>query len=88
MALIASILIRLLSLYKIAVIAYCVCSWLHVSVGSAVRFLHQLVEPALIPARRLLYRLLPRQYMILDWSPIVVFLVIGLVKSVIRGLFL
>ena len=58
------------------------------AMNGLVRLIHRLVEPALIPVRRLLYSRMPRQWMVLDWSPAALWLLISIVQSLIRGLFL
>ncbi len=85
---IALLLVRLLSLYQLCVLVYVLLSWLNMPMNGLVRLIHRLVEPALIPVRRLLYSRLPRQWMVLDWSPAALWLLISIAQSLIRGLFL
>lgn len=43
-------------------------------------------EPMLIPARRVLSRFVPSRYMILDFSPILVWVVLGIARNVLGWL--
>lgn len=43
-------------------------------------------EPMLIPARQLLGRILPTRFMILDWSPIVVWVALGITRNLLGWL--
>lgn len=43
-------------------------------------------EPLLVPARRLLGRVLPSRFMILDWSPLVVWVALGLGRNLLGWL--
>ena len=43
-------------------------------------------EPLLIPARRLLGRLLPSRFMILDWSPLLVWVALGISRNLLGWL--
>lgn len=78
----------LLELYKLALIAYVVLAWLHVPANRWTELLRRVVEPALNPVRVFLRRKLPAQWQIIDWSPVALWLLIGVVQLVIRLLLL
>ena len=88
MAYFAMLLIRLLELYQLLVLAYVILSWFNAPMGGLVRLVHKLVEPALIPVRRLMYRFLSRRWTPFDWSPLILWILISLAQTVLRGLFL
>ena len=69
-----------------AVLVYVVLTYVRISHPTANRIRQALAlvcEPMLIPARRLLGRFLPAKYMILDWSPLVVWVVLGIARNVL-----
>lgn len=77
----------LLTLYIYVIIAYAIMSWLiafnvintrHPLVGATWQFLYAITEPALAPIRRMLPNLGG-----IDVSPIIVWLIIIFIKSVI-----
>ena len=73
----------LLDVYKLAVIAYCVISLMGVNANKWTELLRSIVEPLLIPIRKLLAQHLPRQWQIIDWSPVVLILLVSLVQWVL-----
>ena len=74
----------LLSLYKLAVIAYVAISWLRLPANKWTELLRLLVEPVLTPIRRLLVRRLPSNWQMLDWSPAALLLLLEILGSVLR----
>lgn len=74
----------LLELYKLAILAYIALSWLRIPANRWTVLLGRAVEPVVGPVRRFLRSRLPAQWQILDWSALVVYLLIGLVQSFLR----
>ena len=79
-----SLLNTALSLYRFAVIAYVVISWLRIPANQRTELLRRLVEPVLMPIRRILVRRLPSNWQMLDWSPAVLLLLLEIVASLLR----
>ena len=73
----------LLDVYKLAVIAYCVISLMGISANKWTELLRSVIEPLLTPIRKLLAQHLPRQWQILDWSPVALILLVSLVQWVL-----
>ena len=83
MGIIFSILAQLVGLYTFVLLARILISWIPNMdpYHPIVRMLHQVTEPVLDPARRLI----PPLGMI-DISPIVVFIALGILQDVLRQL--
>lgn len=77
------LLYGLLNVYQFMVLVYALLSWIPVPANRATGLLQSAVEPALQPIRRLLARWLPVRYQRLDWSPLVLMLLIQVVKWVL-----
>ena len=73
----------LLNVYKLAVIAYCVISLMGISANKWTELLRSIVEPLLMPIRKLLAQHLPTAWQIVDWSPVVLILLVSLVQWVL-----
>ncbi len=71
-------------LYKLALIAYVVLSFLHIPANRWTEMLRRIIEPALSPVRVFLHRVLPPNWMrTFDWSPVALYLLISLVQTVL-----
>lgn len=80
-----------LSLFDLALLIYVVLSWVRPAANRWTELLRRIVEPVLTPIRRFLVAKLPGRWMIMDWSPVVAWLLIGIIRRVvvmILGLFL
>ena len=75
----------LLELYKLALLAYVVLSWLRIPTNRWTVLLQRVVEPVVGPVRRFLRARLPMQWQMFDWSVLVVYLLIGVAQSLLRG---
>ena len=75
----------LLELYKLALLAYVVLSWLRIPANRWTVLLQRIVEPVVGPVRRFLRAKLPAQWQMFDWSVLVVYLLIGLLQSFLRS---
>ena len=69
----------LLNVYKLLVIAYCVISLMGISANKWTELLRSVVEPLLLPIRKLLAQYLPKAWQIIDWSPGVLSILVSLV---------
>ena len=70
----------LLNVYKLAIMAYVVLGWLRIPANRWTEWLRAIVEPLLNPLRTLLYRLIPRKWMFFDYSPLALYLLVGVVQ--------
>ena len=75
----------LLELYKLALLAYVVLSWLRIPANRWTVMLQRIVEPVVGPVRKFLRAKLPMQWQMFDWSVLVVYLLIGVVQSFLRS---
>ena len=73
----------LLNVYKLLVIAYCVISLMGIAANKWTELLRSVVEPLLLPIRKLLAQYLPRTWQIVDWSPVALILLVSLVQWVL-----
>jgi len=74
----------LLGFMELAILARVLLSWLPISrSGQLVRLLYAITEPILAPIRAMLERSSFGRYMMLDFSPIVAFIIIRLIESII-----
>lgn len=74
------IILRLLELYELVLLARCVCSFIFMGTYNAFyMFLIKITEPVLRPVRDLLSRT-PLGGMPLDFSPVAVMLLIGVLE--------
>lgn len=70
----------LLDVYKLLIIAYCILSVIGISANRWTELLRSVIEPFLVPIRRLLAQKLPASWRILDWSPAVLFIVVTIIR--------
>lgn len=70
----------LLDVYKLLIIVYCVINVLNISANKWTELLRSIMEPLLVPIRKLLAQYLPRNWQILDWSPAVLFILVTIVQ--------
>jgi len=76
-------------LADMALLVYVVLTYVRTSNPTVNRIRQTLAlvcEPMLIPARQLLGKILPAKFMILDWSPLVVWVVLGIARNVLGWL--
>ena len=73
----------LLNVYKLLVIAYCVISLMGISANKWTELLRSVVEPLLLPIRKLLAQCLPKAWQIIDWSPVVLIILVSLVQWIL-----
>ena len=81
--------VRILELMEIAIFIRVIVSWLPMSRDNQfIRVLYQITEPVLAPIRGLIERSsLGKGMMMIDFSPIIAFLLIGFLKSMLARMF-
>lgn len=77
-----------MSLYSLALLVYVLLSWLHPIRNKWTELLRAVVEVLLTPVRRLVTQYLPKRWQVLDWSPVAVWLLLGVVRSMLKWLLL
>lgn len=86
---IATILLYVLQIVKLLVIVRCILSWLPLEGNRIVEFIYRVTEPILSPIRALLERMMGGRTLMLDLSPIILFLLIQvLLEPLIYMIFL
>lgn len=76
------ILGKLISLYEIALLIRIVLSWVpHNPYNQAVQFLYKITDPVLNPVRKLI-----PPFRGIDFSPVIVFVGLGLAKRIVGGM--
>ena len=74
---------KLISLYEIALLIRIVLSWVpHNPYNQAVQFLYKITDPVLNPVRKLI-----PPFRDIDFSPVIVFIGLGVVKRMVGGMF-
>lgn len=77
------LLVKLISLYEIALIIRIVLSWIpHNPYNQAVRFLYKITDPVLNPVRKII-----PPFRGIDFSPVLVFIGCGILKRIVAGMF-
>lgn len=69
-----------LNLYKLLVIVYFILRLLKVPANKWISLMGSIIEPVLNPIRKFLYQHLPKNWQIIDWSPVALFLLINIVQ--------
>jgi len=74
-------------LYKLALIAYVVISWLRIPANRWTELLRRIIEPVLNPVRVFMHRALPSNWMrTFDWSAVALYFLISIAQSILGGL--
>ena len=81
-ALIAAILSRLLDAVKLLIIIRCIISWIPNFYNSFTEVIYKITDPVLRPVQNVMSRLMNGQMMI-DFSPIIVFVLIEFVQRLL-----
>ncbi len=68
-------------LFEIALLIYVVLSFVKPAQSAATQWLNRIVEPVLVPLRRLLAKYLPEQWRQVDWSPVAALILVWLVEK-------
>lgn len=75
-----------LRLYRLALIAYVILSWIRIPANQWTELLRRVIEPVLQPVRVFLRRKVPDKYMVVDWSPLALWLLIEVADILLRVL--
>lgn len=87
--LLSSAVLWVLEFIKIVIFVRIIISWLPISKDNRfMRFLYDITEPFLAPIRGIIERSAIGKNMMVDFSPIVAYMIIWLVESVIRSTFI
>ncbi|MCX8129971.1 MAG: YggT family protein [Clostridia bacterium] len=79
----------LLMIIEYAILARVIISWVPVPKDNQfIRLLYQVTEPVLAPIRGLIERSAMGRNMMIDFSPIIAFILINIVRNVIRRMLL
>ena len=70
----------LLDVYKLLIVAYCILSVIGIPANRWTELLRSVIEPFLASIRRFLAQKLPASWRMLDWSPVVLFLAVTILK--------
>ncbi|MCF6157458.1 MAG: YggT family protein [wastewater metagenome] len=74
---------KIISLYEIALLIRIVLSWVpHNPYNQAVQFLYKITDPVLNPVRKLI-----PPFRGIDFSPVIVFVGLGILKRIVVSLF-
>lgn len=75
----------ILQIMEYAILGRVIVSWLPISRDNQfIHLLYQLTEPILAPIRRLIERSAVGRNIMIDFSPLIAFLLIGLMRDLIR----
>jgi YggT family protein len=75
----------LLNFVQMVIFSRIIISWLPIPKDNPIiRLIYQITEPILAPIRGMIERSAFGKNMMIDFSPIIVFLLIGFVRSIIR----
>ncbi len=87
--LLARAFVFVLELLELAILVRVILSWIPMSKDNQIiRLIYQITEPILSPIRGLIERsFLGRGGMMLDFSPIIAFILIGVVRSIVARVF-
>lgn len=77
---------KLLDLVKLLLVIRCIISWIPNFRNGFTDLLYKITDPILLPAQKLLYSLMKGSYMMVDFSPIIVYFLIGLVQRLLYGI--
>lgn len=80
MSILLGLIKGLLDVYKLLIVAYCILSAIGIPANRWTELLRSVIEPFLKPIRKLLAQKLPASWRMLDWSPVVLFLVVTILK--------
>jgi len=75
-----------LRLYRLALIVYVILSWIRIPANQWTELLRRVIEPVLQPVRVFLRRKVPDKYMVVDWSPLALWLLIEVADILLRVL--
>lgn len=77
----------IISLYELVLLVYVILSWVRPAANQFTEIIRRLVEPALMPIRRILSAHLPMRWQFIDWSVLVLWLLIGVAQRILSIFF-
>lgn len=82
-------IIKLIEIIELLILARVFLSWVpNMRDNQIVRFIYQITEPLLAPVRSMIERSSFGRNMMIDFSPIIVFLILGILKRILARIFL
>ena len=81
---VSALLHMLLELYKLVILAYVLLKLLNIPANKWTTMIQSLVEPVLTPLRKFLQAKVPAKYMPVDWSPLALYVLTGVVQTLVR----
>jgi YggT family protein len=82
-------IIKLIEVLELLILVRVFLSWVpNIRQNQIVRFLYAVTEPMLAPIRTLIERSSFGRNMMIDFSPIVVFILLGILKNILARIFL
>lgn len=79
-------LLRLLDVAEILILIRVIVSWLPLGRNRFIEIIYTITDPILIPIRSLLEKSMKGKSIMIDFSPIIAFLLIGFIKRFIMGM--
>jgi uncharacterized protein YggT (Ycf19 family) len=70
-------------LYQIAMLIYFAFGFIKPAQSAFMNFLARIIEPVLVPLRRILANLLPSNWQRVDWSPLAALLLLWMVRELL-----
>ncbi len=83
MGIIFGLINLVLDIYKLLVLVHFILTLVKVPANKWTTLLASIVEPALVPFRKLLTKHLPKNWQICDWSPVALYLLITLIQWIL-----
>lgn len=83
MGLVTGLINLILTIYKLLVIVLFVLKLAKAPANRWITLLDSIVEPVLVPLRKLLNKYLPQKWQIIDWLPIALFIVISVIQWIL-----
>ncbi len=84
---IGNLLILALNIWTLLLVIHVILSWTKTASNKYTVLLSRIVEPVLEPIRRFLRQVLPAQLQVLDLSPIVAWILVSILRSIIQSIF-
>lgn len=83
MGIITGLLDLALMLFELALIAYIIISWIKPASNRWIELLNSVVEPILVPIRKILVQKLPSKYQNFDWSPVAAIVIVAIIRAIL-----
>lgn len=83
MGIITGLIDLVLLLFQLALIVYVILAWLKPAANRWTELLKSVLEPILTPIRKILVQKLPSKYQNFDWSPVVAFVIVAIIRIIL-----